>query len=188
MDSSRSARIDWADSMSIPPVMRAISLRSRRPLKMEVGSRKPNGRTLPAHRLQCSWAAGIGLRSRRRRRKEWVERNDNFTQPDRLQIGKISPELVEAGGAGAPKTINGLIRVADDEKAASVFRPVTHQTALHSVDILKLVHKQIIKHMFAFAVNVQRVQKNVVQIARTHSGTALYVFFTNTWFNPRRFI
>ena len=66
-------------------------------------------------------------------------------------------QLVKARRARAAKTVDRLIGIANDEQAFSMRRPALDQFPLEGVDVLKLVHKKIIKARTALNVDRKRL-------------------------------
>ena len=95
------------------------------------------------------------------RRAAVVER-----QTHGLQRGHIGAQAVKAGRVRAAEAVDGLIRVADDEQALSSRAPVAHEGALHSVDVLKFVHQQVVEAAVSRHVRAERVEQQIVEVAR----------------------
>ncbi len=83
-----------------------------------------------------------------------------------FQLRQFGAQALEAVRVRAAKAVDGLVGIANDKQAFPRRAPVTHQGALHGVDVLKLVHQQMGKAPVGGNVRLERVQQQVVQIAR----------------------
>ena len=99
-----------------------------------------------------------------------------FLQRDSFCFGAVLDQTIEALVVGAAKAIDGLIRIADDEKLPA-FGPVLNQPVLDLVDILKFIHQQMTELGQTANVHARPSKSRSSQIAASHVFKALLIPF-----------
>ena len=111
-----------------------------------------------------------------------------FLQPQGLQRREILGQFLKAAGVAAPKTVDGLIRVADDEQTLAFFGPSQSQLILQRAAVLKFVHQQVGKAPGLLGIHLpgllQPSQQNIVKIHGAGSFQGRLIGFTG-WVQRR---